>query len=115
MKSKLIATFFVLFLGALSNVYAAMDWVQGARVDKVLSQSDSGYAGCMVHINIDHPTLDCPGRWYHMDCVNNPEYGKRTYASVLTAMMGRMRVSILADDSQKVNSYCKAYRIDVYR
>jgi hypothetical protein len=114
MYKNIMTIGFVLFSSFSGNVYSATEWLYNAKVVRTLSD-DVSYGGCMIQINVAPTSVNCPGNWYHLNCAVDKEYGKRTYATALMAFSMDANVQLLVDDSNKINSYCHARRLDLTR
>ena len=94
-------------------------WLTG-KITRTLTDSIY-YSGCMVLMNtpVGNGGNLCPTNgWVSLDCKalfngNDVEGGMRMFSTATSAAMAGKTVSLYINDSNRVNGYCVASRIDV--
>ena len=117
MKKKGLWHIGALFIGLTLASSASASTIFGihSKVKRVLVD-DRYFSGCMVLLDKDIGS-GCPRRWVSLDCkglfnAKDKELGKQKLATAIAAAHNNKTVSLYLDNSQKVNGYCVARRID---
>jgi len=115
MKPKLSTILLTTIVVMATSQANAATFTQTGKITRILSDS-SNFGGCMVLLNVAF-TNGCPNSgWVSLDCkaVTTPAGdGNRHFASALLAASLNKQVSIVIDNTKKVNTYCVGTRFDI--
>jgi hypothetical protein len=102
------------FLTSGSGVFAADEWITG-KIDRTLSDT-ANYGKCMIRFPNYQFSNACAAEWVSMDCggnFNSKEDARRMWDSAQMAYALDLNVIVQVPDTNTVNGYCVAVRLDV--
>jgi hypothetical protein len=104
---------------ASSQVWSATAAITGAKISYLLNDS-ANYGYCMARLTINPSTvgLNCPAdALVSLDCEGNFASKAATnnlFSAAQLAFVTGKSVRVTINDSQKINGFCVAKRLDVY-
>ena len=115
---KIFSICFVIGLALLSSHAIAETFWKTGKIKSTWSDN-AAYSGCMIMLDV---TIDnsCPANGFvSLDCMgqvyDNAENSKRLFADAMAAMHADKTVSVYVDNTKKVNGYCVARVIRVFK
>ena len=116
MKKKGLLHVGALFIGlTIASSASAYTFTVSGKIKRILVD-DVHYSGCMVLLD-RYIGRSCPSKWVSLDCKGlfngkNKEIGKQKLATAVSAGRNNKTIYLSINNSQKVNGYCVARRID---
>ena len=86
------------------------------KIDRLLSDNEY-YGGCMVFTSVQ-PSINCPAKWFSLDCdgnFNSKDTSRRMWDTAQLALAMDSVVDVYINDSKKLNGYCVVDRLLVHK
>jgi len=109
----LVSVMFSALFGAVAKAE-----LQPVTANIVRTLADSYYGGCMVLLDVSVATVlpNCGPGWVSLDCdatYHTPAQSNAMWTSALTAFALNKPITVWVEDTQIVDGYCTARRLDV--
>ena len=86
------------------------------KIERLMSDNEY-YGGCMVFTAVQ-PAIDCPAKWFSMDCdgnFNSKDASRRMWDTAQLAYAMGVTVDVYISDSKKLNGYCVVDRLVTHK